>query len=81
MSSEELTLDDLKSHAYVLGATRSGKTNLQLFLLNCLYWKKNQQEYPCAMIYIDPHGDASLELAKMQDNWENLVILDPLYTT
>jgi hypothetical protein len=81
MSSEELTLEDLKSHAYVIGATRSGKTNLQLFLLNCLYWKQNQQKYPCAMIYIDPHGDASLQLARMQNNWEDLVILDPLYTT
>ena len=81
LSSNELTLEDLKSHAYVIGGTRTGKTNLQLFLLNCMYWKLNQQKYPCAMIYIDPHGDASLQLAKMQENWEDLVILDPLYTT
>lgn len=81
MSSEELTLNDLKSHSYILGATRTGKTNLQLFLMNCLYCKENQHEYPCAMIYIDPHGDASLELARMQENWEDLTILDPLYTT
>ena len=80
MSSSELTLEDLKSHAYVIGGTRTGKTNLQLFLMNCLYWKQNQQEYPCAMIYIDPHGDASLQLAMMQENWQDLVILDPLYT-
>ena len=33
------------------------------------------------MIYIDPHGDASLQLAMMQDNWKEVVILDPLYTT
>lgn len=81
MSCDELTLEDLKSHAYVIGGTRTGKTNLQLFLLNCMYWKQNQQKYPCAMIYIDPHGDASLQLAKIQSNWEDLVILDPLYTT
>jgi hypothetical protein len=81
MSSDELTLEDLKSHAYVIGGTRTGKTNLQLFLLNCLYWKRNQRKYPCSMIYIDPHGDASLQLARMQENWEDLVILDPLYTT
>lgn len=81
MSSDELTLEDLKSHAYVIGGTRTGKTNLQLFLLNCLYWKRNQQKYPCSMIYIDPHGDASLQLAKMQENWNDLVILDPLYTS
>lgn len=80
MSSEELTLDDLKSHAYVLGATRSGKTNLQLFLQNCLHGKQNQQKYPCAMIYIDPHGDASLQLAMIQEKWQDLLILDPLYT-
>jgi hypothetical protein len=80
-SSEELTLEDLKSHAYVIGGTRTGKTNLQLFLLNCLYWMRNQEKYPCAMIYIDPHGDASLQLARMQNNWKNLVIIDPLYTT
>lgn len=81
MSTDELTLEDLKSHSYVIGGTRTGKTNLQLFLLNCLYWKSNQQKYPSAMIYIDPHGDASLQLARMQDNWEDLVIVDPLYTT
>src|SRR5487761_535068 len=81
MSTDELTLEDLKSHSYVIGGTRTGKTNLQLFLLNCLYWRSNQQKYPSAMIYIDPHGDASLQLARMQDNWEDLVIVDPLYTT
>ena len=81
MTSNELTLEDLKSHAYVIGGTRTGKTNLQLFLLNCLYWDRNQKKYPCAMIYIDPHGDASLQLAMMQDNWKEVVILDPLYTT
>ncbi|MDG7002033.1 MAG: type IV secretion system DNA-binding domain-containing protein [Nitrososphaerota archaeon] len=81
MSQDELTLDDLKSHAYVIGGTRTGKTNLQLFLLNCLYLKRNQQKYPCSMIYIDPHGDASLRLATMLDDWEDLAILDPLYTT
>lgn len=81
MSSDELVLEDPKSHAYVIGGTRTGKTNLQLFLLNCLYWRENQQKYPCAMIYIDPHGDASLQLAKMQEDWKDLAILDPLYTT
>jgi len=81
MTPNELTLEDLKSHAYVIGGTRTGKTNLQLFLLNCLYWNRNQKKYPCAMIYIDPHGDASLQLAMMQDNWKEVVILDPLYTT
>jgi hypothetical protein len=81
MSSNELSLEDLRSHAYIIGGTRTGKTNLQLFLLNCLYWNRNQQKYPCAMIYIDPHGDASLQLAMMQENWEELTILDPLYTT
>ncbi len=81
MSSNELTLEDLKSHAYVIGGTRTGKTNLQLFLLNCLSRKQNQEKYPCSTIYIDPHGDASLQLARMQQNWRDLVILDPLYTT
>jgi hypothetical protein len=81
MSSDELTLEDLKSHAYVIGGTRTGKTNLQLFLLNCIHSKQNQQKHPCSTIYIDPHGDASLQLAKMQQNWKDLVILDPLYTT
>jgi hypothetical protein len=81
MSSSELTLEDLKSHSYVIGGTRTGKTNLQLFLLNCLYMKQNQQKYPCSTIYIDPHGDASLQLARMQRDWKDLVILDPLYTT
>jgi hypothetical protein len=82
LPSDELKLEeDLKSHAYVIGGTRTGKTNLQLFLLNCLYWKRNQSRYPCALIYIDPHGDASLQLANMQENWKDLVILDPMYTT
>ena len=44
MTSNELTLEDLKSHAYVIGGTRTGKTNLQLFLLNCLYLGSKSEE-------------------------------------
>jgi len=76
-----LSIADIATHLYVLGATRSGKTNLLLRLISLLSDKERQSAFPCSIILIDPHGDAALSLAEIIQDWQNLLIFDPEYTS
>jgi hypothetical protein len=76
-----LSIADIATHLYVLGATRSGKTNLLLRLISLLSDKERQSAFPCSIILIDPHGDAALSLAEIIQDWQNLLLFDPEYTS
>ncbi|MEM4098884.1 MAG: type IV secretion system DNA-binding domain-containing protein [Candidatus Micrarchaeaceae archaeon] len=67
----QLTDDDLKGHVFVLGSTGAGKTNFLLYTMNHI--AKNMD---AAVIFIDPHGEASLDLARMEPN---VKVFDPYY--
>jgi DNA helicase HerA-like ATPase/biotin operon repressor len=69
--------EDFLSHVFVVGATGSGKTNLLLQMILGLLSEEGQQQMPCAVISIDPAGDASLLLAETLKDWKNLTIVDP----
>ncbi|MEM3846751.1 MAG: DUF87 domain-containing protein, partial [Candidatus Parvarchaeota archaeon] len=67
----QLTDDDLKGHVFVLGSTGAGKTNFLLYTMDHI--AKNMD---AAVIFIDPHGEASLDLARMEPN---VKVFDPYY--
>ncbi len=67
----QLTTDDVKGHMFVIGSTGAGKTNFLLYTMD--YIAKNTD---AAIIFIDPHGEASLDLARME---ENVKLFDPYY--
>jgi DNA helicase HerA-like ATPase len=81
VTAVSLSIADIATHLYVLGATRSGKTNLLLRLISLLSDKERQSVFPCSIILIDPHGDAALSLAEIIQDWQNLLIFDPEYTS
>jgi len=50
MTAMSLSIADVATHLYVLGATRSGKTNLLLRLISLLSDKERQSAFPCSII-------------------------------
>jgi len=82
MIFEGMTLDDLRSHCYMIGATRSGKTNALMVIMDYLFSEQVQKKMPCSIVFIDPHGDAALELAMRIDplDRERVLLFDPRYT-
>lgn len=64
-----LTEDDLKGHAFIVGSTGAGKTNLLLYLMQLLSSKG------ATIIAIDPHGDMALEL---KGTVPSAVVYDPV---
>ncbi|MDG7047835.1 MAG: type IV secretion system DNA-binding domain-containing protein [Nitrososphaerota archaeon] len=66
----QLTDDDLKGHVFVIGSTGSGKSNFLLYTMNYIAKRGDS-----AVIFIDPHGEASLDLARM----ETVKLFDPYY--
>ncbi len=57
---ESLADSDLKGHALVIGATGAGKTNFLLYTMHYIHTHMN-----AAVIFVDPHGQASIDLARM----------------
>ncbi|MGC9145919.1 MAG: type IV secretory system conjugative DNA transfer family protein [Nitrososphaeria archaeon] len=51
-----LSDEDLMGHTMIVGATGSGKTNLLLYLMQRI------SKSASSIIFVDPHGDASLQL-------------------
>ncbi|MDG7046546.1 MAG: DUF87 domain-containing protein [Nitrososphaerota archaeon] len=56
----QLTDDNLRGHVFVIGSTGSGKSNFLLYTINYIAKRTDS-----AVIFIDPHGEASLDLARM----------------
>jgi len=69
---ERLLDRDLLGHTIVMGATGSGKTNFLLYTMHHIHRNMN-----AAVIFVDPHGQASLDLARMIPETR---IFDPTYS-
>jgi hypothetical protein len=78
---EALDIDDLKGHAYIVGATRSGKTNSLLYMLDYMAKDSVQKRFPSAIVAIDPHGEMSFDLATRIPNLKKVLIFDPTYVS
>ncbi|MGA2876736.1 MAG: type IV secretory system conjugative DNA transfer family protein, partial [Nitrososphaerales archaeon] len=74
-----LALDDYRGHTWILGATGGGKTNTLLYSLCTLLDPENQKRFPAAVVLVDPHGYAAMELARMVRPLGRVIILDPTY--
>ncbi|MGC8970259.1 MAG: helicase HerA domain-containing protein, partial [Conexivisphaera sp.] len=69
---ERLTDADLRGHTLVIGATGAGKTNFLLYTIHHIHARMN-----AAVIFIDPHGQASIDLARMIPETR---VFDPYYS-
>jgi len=63
----------LKGHVFVVGATGSGKSTLLVYLMKFIHDKMKD----ASVIFIDPHGDASVQIASLV---ENPTLYDPIYS-
>ena len=63
--------EDLIGHVMIVGASGAGKTNLLLYIMQHLAKNKN-----VGIIFVDPHGDASLQL---KATVPETTIFDPVY--
>ena len=66
-----LTEDDLMGHVMIVGASGAGKTNLLLYMMQHIAKSKK-----AGIIFIDPHGDASLQL---KATVPETTVFDPVY--
>ena len=75
------TIDDEEMifHALFIGSTGAGKTNAMLFWLRRLF--SNRKDV--ALVLIDPHGDAAVDLVRLipKSERERITILDPTYVS
>src|SRR5438132_8841260 len=71
--------DDMLFHALFIGSTGAGKTNALLFWLNRLF--SNRKDV--ALVLVDPHGDAAIDLVRVIPRSERgrITILDPTYVS
>lgn len=76
-----ITTQDYMGHTWILGTTGGGKTNTLLYILNELLDTESQKIFPTAVVLIDPHGYASMELARMVRPLGKVIILDPTYVS
>src|ERR1700674_2557699 len=66
-------------HALFIGSTGAGKTNAMLFWLRRLF--SNRKDI--ALVLIDPHGDAAVDLVRLipKPERDRITILDPTYVS
>src|SRR5271157_1560723 len=71
--------EDMVFHALFVGSTGAGKTNAVLYWLHQLFSNKKD----VAIVLIDPHGDAAIELMQVIPKSERnrVTILDPTYVS
>ena len=67
--------DDVIFHSLFIGSTGAGKTNAMLYWLRRLFVKRRD----VALVLIDPHGDAAIDLFRGIPNSERerVTLLDP----
>lgn len=65
------SLSSLLNHIYVLAKTRSGKSELLKLLFIMLSYLKNT-----ITIFVDPHGDASMQLLKKYNDVKDIIFID-----
>ena len=66
-------------HALFIGSTGAGKTNALLYWLQRLFTNRKD----VALVLIDPHGDAAIDLVRLipKSERERITILDPTYVS
>ncbi|MGP8058001.1 MAG: helicase HerA domain-containing protein, partial [Nitrososphaerales archaeon] len=71
--------NDMVFHSLFVGSTGAGKTNAVLYWLNLLFSGKKD----VALILVDPHGDAAIELMRVipKSEWHRVTLLDPTYVS
>ena len=71
--------EDMLFHALFIGSTGAGKTNALLYWLRRLF--SNRKDV--ALVLIDPHGDAAIDLVRLipKSERERITILDPTYVS
>ena len=67
-----LDVESLRGHTFIVGATGSGKSTLLVYLMKFIH--ENMKD--ASVIFIDPHGDASIQIASLV---ENPMLYDPIY--
>jgi len=72
-----LPFDAFKRHAYILGGSGSGKSELIKLIMHHIITAKSAQKY--GAVVIDPHGDLAEEIARFKEceNNDRIVFFDP----
>lgn len=63
---------EINTHAYLVGSTKSGKTEFA----KLIYMRKVLQKDSSIVIF-DPHGDLAQECAKMMNEKDDIIYIDP----
>ncbi|MDG6903125.1 MAG: type IV secretory system conjugative DNA transfer family protein, partial [Nitrososphaerota archaeon] len=71
--------DDVIFHSLFIGSTGAGKTNALLYWLRRLFVERRD----VALVLIDPHGDAAIDLFRSipKSERERVILLDPNYVS
>jgi len=71
--------EDMLFHALFIGSTGAGKTNALLYWLREFFAKRKD----VALVLVDPHGDAAIDLVRLvpKSERERITILDPTYVS
>ena len=71
--------EDVISHSLFIGSTGAGKTNALLYWLRRLFSDRGD----LALVLIDPHGDAAVDLVRVipKSMRDRITILDPSYVS
>ena len=77
--NHSIDYEDMLFHALFIGSTGAGKTNALLYWLRKLF--SNRKDV--ALVLIDPHGDAAIDLVRLipKSERERITILDPTYVS
>ena len=79
MAGSTIGAEDMVFHSLFIGATGAGKTNALLYWLERL----SRDRKDVALVLIDPHGDAAIDLVRAIPKAERarVTILDPTYVS
>jgi len=79
MASSNIGVEDMVFHSLFIGATGAGKTNALLYWLERL----SRDRRDVALVLIDPHGDAAIDLVRAipKTERERVTIFDPTYVS
>jgi hypothetical protein len=78
--SAYISLEDFKRHAYVIGGTGSGKSELFKLVAHQVILDMKNPNKNISGILIDPHGDFGTEVARFKEckNNDDIILFDPL---
>jgi len=79
VTGSSIRTEDMVFHSLFIGSTGAGKTNALLYWLQRLFSGRRE----LALVLIDPHGDAAIDLVRLIPKSESgrVTILDPTYVS